>query len=70
VVALRVAVNGSMSKWRPVTCGVSRGSGLGPALFNIFIGDMDSGIEHTLSEFANDTQLRVVVDALEGRHAI
>jgi len=34
-------------------------------LFNIFVSDGDSGIEHILSKFANDTKLCGVVSTLE-----
>ena len=43
---------------------------MGPVLLNTFVGNMDSGIECTLSKFADDIKLSGAVDRLEGRDAI
>ncbi|GAB0190833.1 cAMP-dependent protein kinase inhibitor alpha [Grus japonensis] len=58
-----------MSKCRPVTSIIPQGLILGPALFYIFAGDMDSEIECTLSKFADDTEPSCV-NMLEGSDAI
>lgn len=61
----RVLGNGSMSRWGLVTSDTPQGLVLGLVLFNISAGDMETGIEYTLSICTNDTGL---CDVLEGRN--
>jgi len=55
-----------MTRWMSVTSGPHK-SVLGPGLFYVFISDIDSGIEYTLSTFAYDTKLCSAVHMTEGK---
>ncbi|KAK4829112.1 hypothetical protein QYF61_002150 [Mycteria americana] len=50
--------------------GITTCSGSGPVTFNVFINDLDAGVESTLSMFADDTKLGGAVEFFEGRETL
>ena len=62
-------------EWRKVKLGdiesgVIQGSCLGPALFLVFINDIDTAVDLTrtfLSKFADDTKMACIVESAEDR---
>ena len=66
----RAVVKRKESSWRPVSNRVPHGSVLGAVLYNIFINNLDEGIERSVIKFADDTELEGVDDTSEGCAAI
>lgn len=60
----RAVVHGVTSGWQPVISGVSQGFIL--IFFNVFINDLDVGLQGVLSKFADNTKVGGAVDAVKG----
>uniref|UniRef100_A0A8D2LZX1 Reverse transcriptase domain-containing protein n=1 Tax=Varanus komodoensis TaxID=61221 RepID=A0A8D2LZX1_VARKO len=61
----KVTISGESSGWHPVTSSVPQGSVLGPILFNLFINDMEEGVNSLLIKFADDTKTGAVATTEE-----
>ena len=62
----RVVISDTGSGWRPVTSSVPQELVLDLILLNIFISDLDEGMESIFSKFADDTKLGGLDDTSEG----
>ena len=68
--ARRVAIRGPESSWRSARSGVPQGSVVGAVLFNLFLNDLEEGLECSLSKFGDDPKVGGVCDRAEGCGAI
>jgi hypothetical protein len=65
-----VQIGNKKSNWIDITSGVPQGSVLGPALFVIYINDIDEGLISKISKFADDTKLCSIVNNEEGANIL
>ena len=53
----RVVVDGEVSSWKSVLCGLPQGSVLGPILFLLYINGLEKGVTGNILKFADATKL-------------
>ena len=61
----RVVINNSNSQWREIKAGAPHGSILGPLFFIIFINEIVTDIQSTITLYVDDTSLYLIVDDLK-----
>lgn len=61
----RVGVSGAKFKWKPVKSRVLQGSVPSSIFFNLFIKNLNDGVEGTLSKFTDDAKLWGVANSPE-----
>lgn len=66
----RALMQSQMYLWEGSTGCIPQGSVLGPELFKMFVGNMDSETECTLSKAVYHTKLCHLLDTLQEREAI
>ena len=54
-----VDLSGTLSSSAAISCGVPRGSILGPLLFSIYVNDMSGAVNHKLLLYADDSAILV-----------
>lgn len=59
-------MNETVSGWWMFTRSIPQGSNLIPALDNIFINDLEAGVECIFTDFAGSSKLECAVDFPEG----
>lgn len=64
---LKSLASDSNYNWQPVTCGVAQWLRLGLIPLDIFINNLNEGMECTFSKLASDTKLEAAANVLEGR---
>ena len=65
-----MVVEGAESGWEEVKSSVPQGTVLGGVLFNLYVNDIEDGIESFVRKFADDTKMARIVEEREDALAL